>query len=591
MLKKSVSTTEALIGVAAKSAASPKLCMSWIDSSIRKAWRGLFSAGVLWRFGAILIALLVCLPIASLVLIALQGSRDLWPHMLQNVLPVALRDTLILLFGVGFLVSAIGTVTAWLVTAFDFPGRKFLEWGLLLPLAVPTYIVAYAYLDILHPVGVVQDAIRFLLGYASPREFRLPDVRSMPGCILLLGFVLYPYVYLTARAMFLTQAANLIEVARTLGVEGSAVFRRVALPLARPAIALGVNLALMEALNDIGASEFLGVNTMTVSVYTSWISRSDLPGAAQISLVLLVLVVGLIVLERRARRDQRYASGAQRARVMLPKRLAGLEAFATFGICFLPVLFGFVVPAIYLVSEAVKRYRFAEISSRIITETGNTVAVAAVSTLIVLACGLVIAYAVRFYNGWKFALIARLAALGYAMPGTVLAIGLLGPVGMADHWIGDAVKNLFGVSIGLAILGSGGALIYAYAARFMAISTGGIEAGFSRITPSLDHAARTLGETPSGVFRWVHFPLSKPALTAAGLLVFVDCMKELPATLLLRPLNFETLATHLYGEAARGTYEEASIAALIIVAVGILPVALLARVGDKTRNSIDVTRV
>lgn len=567
-------------------AAAPASSMSQIDSSIEGTWRFHWPAGRVWRLCAALIAALVCLPIASLVLIAMQGSAGLWPHMLAHVLPVALRDTLLLLLGVGIMVSVIGTVTAWLVSAYDFPGRRFFEWALLLPLAVPTYIVAYAYLDILHPVGAVQDTIRALLGYSSPREFRLPDVRSMGGCILLLGLVLYPYVYLTARAMFLTQAINLVEVSRTLGIRRAGVFRHVALPLARPAIAVGVSLALMEALNDIGASEFLGVRTLTVSVYTTWVTRSDLPGAAQISLAMLLIVVGLIVAERWARRHQRYATAAQRSRLMPPATLSGAHAAAAFAACFVPILLGFIAPAIYLVAEAIKRYRFAEVSSRIVTETLNTLTISVLSTIVVLLCGLAVAYAGRLHAGRGAGLAVRVASLGYAVPGTVLAIGLLGPIGLADNFLADAAQSWLGVSTGLLIFGSGGALMYAYAARFMAISTGGIEAGFSRISPSLDQAARTLGQTPTGVFRHIYLPLSKPALAAAGLLVFVDCMKELPATLLLRPLNFETLATHLYGEAARGTYEEASIAALIIVLIGILPVVLLARVGHRARRKV-----
>jgi len=523
------------------------------------------------------------LPIAALVVIAFRGSDGLWPHLLAYVLPVAARDTLVLLLGVGVMASVIGTATAWIVTAYDFRGRGLLEWALLLPLAVPTYIVAYAYLDILHPVGALQGALRGVLGYASPAEFRLPDIRSMWGCIVLLGLVLYPYVYLTTRAIFLNQAANLVEVSRTLGSRRGSVFWRVGLPLGRPAIAVGVSLALMETLNDIGASEFLGARTLTVSVYSTWINRTDLPGAAQIALLMLALVLALVLFERWARRNQRYNTAAQKPRVMQPERLAGGRGLLAFAMCALPILLGFVAPGIYLVSEAFKRYQFAGISARIATEAMNSVTVSLITTLVVLGCGLVVAYAARLRGNRAIGLIARASTLGYAVPGTVLAIGLLTPIGLFDQAFARGAETFFGVSPGLLLLGSGAALIYAYSARFMAIATGGIEAGFSRISPSLDHAARMLGHTSTGAFRHVHLPLSKTALAAAGLLVFVDCMKELPATLLLRPLNFETLATHLYGEASRGTYEEASIAALIIVMIGILPVALLARVGKETR--------
>lgn len=542
----------------------------------RLLWR---RPGAGWRLGAVVIAALACLPVLSLVLIAFQGSPGLWPHMLANVLPAALKNTALLLLGVGLLVTLIGTATAWMVAAYDFPGRRIMEWALLLPLAVPTYVVAYAYLDILHPVGAVQSALRGILGYSSPREFRLPDIRSLWGCILLMGLVLYPYVYLTVRAMFLTQAANLIEVSRTLGTRRGSVFRRVALPLARPAIAVGVSLALMETLNDIGASQFLGVRTLTASVYSTWVNRSDMPGAAQLALAMLVIVVALILVERHARRNQRYATAAQKPRVMVPVRLRGWRATGAFAICALPVMLGFIAPAIYLCREAWKRIGFAGISPRIWAEIVNTVTVSAIATLVVLSCGLLLAHAARSWPGGVTALAARASTLGYAVPGTVLAIGLLVPVGLFDRLWADGIEALTGVAPGLLLLGSGAALVLAYAARFMAIATGGIEAGFSRIPLSLDHAARMLGRSSSGVFRSVHLPLSRTAIASAGLLVFVDCMKELPATLLLRPLNFETLATHLYGEAARGTYEEAAIAALLIVLIGILPVMILSRMG------------
>jgi len=535
------------------------------------------------------VALLVLLPILSLALTALGGDGALWPHLLAYVLPAAIRDTVQLLIGVGLLAAVVGAGTAWLVTAYDFPGRRWLEWALLLPLAVPTYILAYAYLDILHPVGAVQDTLRSLLGYSSPRELRLPELRSLGGCILVLGFALYPYVYLTTRAMFLTQAANLIEASRTLGVGGGQVFRRLALPLARPAIVVGVSLALLEAMNDIGASEFLGVRTLTVSIYSTWINRSDLAGASQIALAMLVLVVGLLAAERWARRHQRYAAGAQRPRPMTPRRLGTRRGMLAFIFCALPVLIGFVAPASYLVSEALKRYRFAGISERILDHALTTVTLSAAATIVVLAAALAIAGAARLRPTRWQNFLARLAVLGYAVPGTVLALGLLGPVGLFDRSFADVMEGWFGVSTGLLLLGSGGALIYAYGARFLAIASGSIEAGFSRIAPSLDHAARTLGRKSGGVVRAVHLPLSKPALAAGGLLVFVDCAKELPATLLLRPLNVETLATYLYGEAARGTYEDAAIAALIIVLIGILPVILLSRVGRTVALPASVT--
>lgn len=526
--------------------------------------------------GAVLVATLVALPLVVLAGHALLADLTHWEHLARYVLPQALWNTLLLLAGVGLLCAALGTGSAWLVTAYDFRGRGVLTWALLLPLAVPTYIIAFAYLDLLHPIGPVQMALRALLGFDSPRQFHLPSIRTLPGAIFVLGFVLYPYVYLTTRVMFMTQAASLLEAARTLGATRAQVFREVALPLARPAIAVGMSLALLEAMNDIGASEFLGVHTLTVSVYTTWATRSDLGAAAQIALTMLLLVVGLIVVERHGRRRQRFAN-TQRMRPMQPRRLQGVAAWVALGLGAVPVLIGFVLPTGYLVHETIKRLsQVGGVSSALMQALGNTLLIAGSATLLAVACGLMLAWAGRSLREsarWQLPrACVRIASLGYAVPGTVLAIGLLTPLLFADRVLG----HVFGHS-GLLLMGSMGALMLAYVIRFVAIPAGGIEAALTRIPPSLEQASRLLGETSGGTLRRVHLPLLKPALAASALLVFVDTMKELPATLLLRPLNFDTLATWLYAEAARGTYEEGAVAALAIVAAGLLPVILLAR--------------
>ncbi|OJA36864.1 ABC transporter permease [Burkholderia ubonensis] len=537
--------------------------------------------GGVWLAAALAIAAAVAAPLATLVGAAFDADLAHWRHLAEFVLPQALANTLLLLAGVGAIVTLVGTGCAWLVTAYDFPGRRALTWALLLPLAVPTYIVAFAYLDLLHPIGPVQGAIRWLLGFDSPRQFRLPDLRSLPGAIFVLGFVLYPYVYLSTRAMFVTQSASLLEAARTLGAGRIATFWRVVVPLARPAIAVGVSLALLETLNDIGASEFLGVQTLTVSVYTTWITRSDLAGAAQIALAMLAIVVGMIVLERYGRRRQRYAYG-RRMRPLAPRRLSGPAAWGVAALGWLPVLLGFGAPAAYLAVETGKRLHLVGgVSAQLLTGLANTLTIALAATAATLACGLVVAWAARAQRdsaGTGPARVgARIASLGYAVPGTVLAIGLLLPLAAADRAIGAALGR-----DGLILMGSAAALVIAYTVRFLAISAGSIEAGLARIPPSLEQAARSLGETAGGTLRRVHLPLLRPALTTSALLVFVDAMKELPATLLLRPLNFDTLATWLYAEAARGTYEEGAVAALAIVLAGLVPVILLAR----TRHQI-----
>jgi iron(III) transport system permease protein len=542
-----------------------------------------------WLIAAMLIAAAMLLPLLSLAWVAAQGNAGLWSHLAAHVLPHAALNTALLLGGVGVLVVVVGTCTAWLVSAYDFPGRGVLSWALLLPLAMPTYVVAYAYLDLLHPLGPVQSTLRAAFGIDSPRDWRLPDLRSLPGCIVLLGGVLYPYVYLTVRAMFLTQAATLVEAARSLGTGGRALFARVALPLARPAIAVGAALALLEALNDIGASEFLGVQTLTVAIYSTWITRSDLPGAAQIACAMLVVVLAVLALERHGRRRQRYAV-TQRPRPIAAQRLHGARAFAACAACALPVLLGFLAPALFLAVEAWERMRSSGVSAQLLAAAWNTLRVALLATAVTIVAGVALAWAMRLGQVRRRARLATLAqrigGLGYALPGTVLAIALLTPMA----WFDIMANALLPASDGaprLLLMGSIGALVLAYALRFLAIASGGAEAGLARIPASLDYAAQSLGCGATATLRHIHLPLLRPALAAAALLVFIDAMKELPATLLLRPLGFDTLATRLYAEAARGTYEEGAIAALLIVLVGLLPVLLLARGGERQASMRD----
>jgi iron(III) transport system permease protein len=530
-----------------------------------------------WIVLSVFVAAIVLAPVIALVAIAAQGSGDLWPHLARYVLPQAVRDTSLLLAGVGTISAVVGVGTAWLVATCRFPGRSVFDWALLLPLAVPTYIVAFAYLDVLHPLGPIQTFARAILAIDDPRGFWLPEVRSLPGAVILLGFVLYPYVYLAARALFLMQSAPVLEVARTLGASRTRTFFRVALPLARPAIVVGVTLALLEALNDIGASEFLGVRTFTVSIYATWLNRSSLPGAAQIALVMLAAVILLVLLERWARRRQRFTGGARRTHPPSPSELGGMAAAGASIACALPILIGFVIPALHLAHQAWTRVSLFGLSPHLLVEARNSIGFAAIATVIALLLGMLLAYSVRLDRSGLAATAARIASIGYAIPGTVLAVGLLTPLAAFDNVLDSTAMRLFGVSTGLLISGSGGALVLAYVIRFLAISAGGVEAGFAKIPSSFDGAARSLGETAAGTVRRIHLPLLSPALGAAAILVFVDCMKELPATLLLRPFGIETLATHIYAEASRGSYEDGAVAALLIVLVGLGPVVLLAR--------------
>ncbi|MEI6837073.1 MAG: iron ABC transporter permease [Alcaligenaceae bacterium] len=537
-----------------------------------------------------LIAACVLAPLLSLLMSALGSNPMQWAHLARFVIPDAALTTLLLLLGVGVAVALLGTGAAWLVTAFQFPGRKVLVWALLLPLAVPTYVVAYSYLDLMHPIGPVQSLLRTALGYQSPREFRLPDARSLWGAILILGGVLYPYVYLSARHMFLTQPANLIEAARGLGHGPFSLFFRVALPMARPAIVVGTTLALLETLNDVGASEFLGLQTLTVSIYTTWITRSDLAGAAQIALLMLVFVLSLIALERRARRRQRFMNTDQ-SRPMQPRPLRGWQGLTACLFCLVPVLAGFIVPVLHLTSQAILRLNQTGTVSAVLKQAAlNTVMLSLAITACTVVGGLVLAWAARSWitrrhdtPGQGF---ARTATVGYALPGTVLAIGLLTPFALLDGWLEHFTLWFSANASGRWLLGTAAGLILACTLRLLAVASGSLEAGFARIPIAFDQLARSLGQSPLGVLLRIDLPLLRPALFAAALLVFVEAMKELPITLLLRPLNIETLATWLYGEAARGTYEEGAIAALLIVAVSILPVILLTRTQSQLKKSL-----
>jgi iron(III) transport system permease protein len=523
-------------------------------------------------------ALLAIVPLASLAVIAVDPTGDLWLHLIRYVIPVALWQTALLLAGVAAVTMTIGVGTAWIVTTFQFPGRDTLTWLLALPLAIPTYIVAYVYVDLLEAWGPVQSALRAIFGWRSAADYWFPSVRSLGGAILLMGFVLYPYVYLAARAMFQTQASQYAEAARVLGARPFRLALQISLPLARPAIAVGVALALLETLNDIGASEYLGVQTLTLSIFTTWLNRSSLAGAAQIACVMLLIVAGLIALERYGRRGRAFtAMTHQGARFSSRIRLTGPARWLAALACLVPVFLGFLLPAGYLVYEVVQRGLATGFDPGLVQAAITTVALAAVATALVLAIGFSAIAAMRYLRRPFIAACVNVAGIGYAVPGTVLALGLLTPLVLIDEWLNDVVRALGGTGVGLILAGSVAAVTIAYVIRFLAIALGFAQAGFARIAPEFDDVARMLGAGPATLARTIHLPLIRPAIRGAALLVFVDCLKELPATLLLRPLNVETLSTYIYQFATRGSFEDGSLAALIIVAVGIPAVLLITR--------------
>ena len=525
-------------------------------------------------------ALLAIAPLVSLVVIAFGETGDIWSHLARYVLPVSLAQTMLLLAGVTIVTTVVGVGTAWLVTTFEFPGRATFAWLLPLPLAIPPYIAAYIYVDILDALGPVQSALRALFGWSSVRDYWFPEVRSLWGAVLIFGFVLYPYVFLAARAMFQTQCKIFADAARGLGAPPWRLARTITLPLARPAITVGLALALLETLNDIGASEYLGVQTLTLSIFTTWLNRGSLAGAAQISCVMLIIVIVLFAFERHGRRRQSFIALVQDPQIATRIRPTRASQWLAAAACLAPILVGFLLPAAFLLREVIARGLLVGFDPELVRHTLTTVALAAGATAIVIALGFGAVAAVRWLRTPFVAACASLASIGYAIPGTVLALGLLAPLVAVDEAINWLTNTFAGVSVGLVVVGSGLALVIAYVTRFLAIALGFAQAGFARVSTEFDEVARMLGAGPARVARTVHLPLTRPAIWGAALLVFVDCMKELPATLLLRPLNVETLSTYIYGFATRGSFEEGSLAALLIIAVGVVPVIWMVRYAE-----------
>lgn len=548
------------------------------DTGLISLWKGgrhALTERVL-RASALVIGLALALPVITILYLAVMPAENIWPHLVSTVLPGYLWRTLVLLLGVGAITFVTGTAVAWLVTACSFPLRRVFQWASLIPMAMPGYIVAYAYVDFLSYAGPLQTWLRGIFGWTSPADYWFPEIRSMGGAIFVLSMVLYPYVFLTARASFIRQPATQLEVARALGQTSWGAFRTIALPLARPAIAVGVSLALMECVNDIGAAGFFGVRTLTLGIYTTWLSQGNLGGAAQIAAVMLIFVFALVWIERKARRQQAYVMPSQRSRTADRVKLKGWRRWLAFAVCLTPILIGFVVPAAVLLNFALHHLEYA-LSLSYLKAAGHSLLLAALAACIAVFLGVILGYANRLAKTGVTSKVIRLASMGYAIPGTVLGIGVLIPLAAFDNALDGFMRSNFGIVTGLLLSGSIAAITFAYVARFLAVSFGSIESGLEKVTPNVAAAARTLGRSPIAAFIEVHLPLLRPALVSAALLVFVDCMKELPATLILRPFDFETLATTVFMLASLDQLEESALPALTIVVVGLLPVILLSR--------------
>lgn len=525
---------------------------------------------------AALVALAIALPLLTILVLSFRPQENIWPHLFNTVLPGYVWRTLCLLVGVGVLTFIIGTTTAWLVTTREFPLRRLMQWACLVPLATPTYIISYTYVDFFNYAGPLQSWLRGVAGWKTPQDYFFPEIRSLPGAIFVLSMVLYPYVFMTAQASFLRQPANQLDVARTLGKTAWGAFFAVALPQARPAIVVGVSLALMECLNDIAAVGFFGVRTLTLGIYTTWLGEGNLGGAAQLAGVLLVFVFALLWIERRARKLQPANSHARQNSGTRRSVLTGWRGLLAVAMCGLPVFFGFILPGLILLRFALRRFS-ESFSAAYFEAAWHSVFLALIASMLVVLLGLVLAYANRMRGGKAVHQLIRLAGIGYAVPGTVLGIGVLIPLAAFDNGLDAFMRAYFGVSTGLILSGTVATVIFAYGVRFLAISLGSLESGLEKVTINLTSAARTLGRSPFRTFIEIHLPMLRPALISAALLVFVDCMKELPTTLILRPFDFDTLATLVFSLASLDQLEASAAPALTIVAAGFVPVILLAR--------------
>ena len=521
------------------------------------------------------IAALLSLPVLSIATSVFRPGSDSWAHLASTVLPAYLSNSLLLALAVGIGTPLIGVSTAWLVTMCRFPARRVFEWALILPLAFPAYVMAYTYTEYFQPSGPVQRFIRDVTGLGFG-EYWFPEVRSLGGAAAMLVLVLYPYVYLLARAAFIEQSVCALEVSRTLGCSPWRSFQRVALPLARPAIVAGTALALMETLADFGTVSFFGVPTFTTGIVRSWISFGDPIGAAQLSTALLGLVFLLLIMELWSRRRLRFHHTSNRYQHLPGYRLRGLRACLALACCGLPLFFGFLLPGGVLVHSSLQIFG-EQIGDRFYGLIANSVTLAATTAFLAVLLATFIAYSQRLSPSPVSRIAARIAAMGYAVPGTVIAVGVLIPFAAFDNWLAGVIKNLLGISPGLLLTGSIAALVFAYLVRFLAVSLNTVEASLGKIRPNMDDAARSLGQGPMKTLSRVHVPIMRTSLLTAGLLVFVDVMKELPATLVMRPFNFDTLAVQAHNLASDERLSEAALPSLAIVLVGIPPLIVLSR--------------
>jgi len=526
-----------------------------------------------WTTIATITTLVVITPILTVLGYLFHPGTDTWQHLVETVLGDYIRNSLLLMAGVAVGAGSIGITTAWLTSMYQFPGRRLFIWALLLPLAFPAYILAYTYTGMLEAAGPLQGWIRITFDLAYG-EYWFPEIRSIGGAMVVLSLVLYPYVYLLARAAFLEQSVCALEASRSLGCGPWRSFFSIALPLARPAIVVGLSLALMETLADFGTVDYFGVSTFTTGIFRTWYGLYDEVAAAQLAAVLMLFVFSLILLERWSRRQARFHHTTNRYQALPEVQLGRFNAWFATTACLLPLLFGFLLPVGQLTIWAIRTWE-QMVDASFYTLAANSFALAGIAAVIALFAALLLGYGKRLQPTRWLRLLVQIAGMGYAIPGMVIAIGVLIPFGWLDNTLDSWMRDQFGFSTGLLLSGTVFILLFAYLVRFLTVSLQTVEAGLGRIKPSMDEAAWSMGQNNTTVLRRVHLPIMRGSLLTALLIVFVDVLKELPATLVLRPFNFNTLAVRAYELASDERLADASTAALTIVLIGIIPVILL----------------
>ena len=536
----------------------------------------LVKTNVGWSAIALLISAFILLPIGSVIFLAVFPADNIWPHLMATTLPRYISTTILLMISVGALAGIVGTVTAWFVVRYSFSGSTWLQWALLMPLAIPGYVGAYALVDLLEYAGPVQSILRETFGWSSSQDYWFPEIRSFGAAVFVLSLSLYPYVYLLTRAAFRDQASSVEEVARSLGALPSERFFKISLPLARPAVAAGIAIVMMETVNDFGTVDYFAVQTLTTGIFSVWLQSSNVGGAAQLACVVLTIVILLVSLEKLSRRRMQFFNMSSKQKKVAKIRAHGAINVLAFLFCFVPVLLGFVVPLVVLAEHSMSSPHLF-LDRALIDATWNTVFTGTIAAAFTVFLSIFMVFGMKSMKGKLPKITMPITTIGYAVPGAVLGVGILIPLAALDNAMADAIYFITDIDLGLIFTGTSFAIILAYIVRFFAIGQGATEAALGRISPNLEHAARSLGKNRTSILNKIYLPIIKGSLGSAMLLIFVDCVKELPATLLLRPFNFDTLSTRVHEQASLEDLANAAPAAIYISLVGLCAVVLLAR--------------